>query len=202
MSLALALPRPSRILAAVGVAALLSVALALPALAHTGGEPHSHERDMTERVRIDWDGTATEDCRATGEGTILWTLTGSDAVLYAELHIDEPVFSVTVRDGGPYLWISPLYPLDEISADVDWVDGPLADGARLTATTCPEGGVAPAADGGTAPAAGDTTTTAAGAVTTAGDGTSDTAGLLLPVGGGVLAGGALGLLVGSRRRSA
>jgi hypothetical protein len=181
VSLALARPsaRQARLLAALaalGLAALLSLALALPALAHTGGEPHSHERSMDERVRIDWDGTATEDCRATGEGTILWTLTGSDAVLYAELHIDEPVESVTVREGGPYLWISPLYPLDEIEADVDWVDGPLADGARLTATTCAIGGAAASS--------------------------SDTAGLLVPVGGGVLAGGALGLLVGSRRRSA
>jgi len=172
MSLALALPRSARMLAALGLAALLSLSLALPALAHTGGEPHSHERDMSERILIEWDGTATEDCRATGEGTILWTLTGSDAVTYAELHIDEPAFSVTVRDGGPYIWISPLYPLDEISADVDWVDGPLADGAALTATTCSEGG------------------------------SDDAAGLLLPVGGGVLAGGVLGLLLGARRRSA
>jgi hypothetical protein len=162
----------SRLLAAVGLAALLSLALALPALAHAGGEPHSHERDMSERVMIEWDGTATEDCRAAGEGTILWTLTGSDAVLYAELHIDEPVESVTVRDGGPYLWVSPLYPLDEIEADVDWVDGPLAAGAALTATYCPDGGSGAAA------------------------------GMLLPVGGGVLAGGVLGLLVGARRRSA
>jgi hypothetical protein len=171
VSLSTSLLRP-RVLVTAGVAALLSLALALPALAHAGGEPHSHERDMSERILIEWDGTATEDCRAAGEGTILWTLTGSDAVTYAELHIDEPVFSVTVRDGGPYLWVSPLYPLDEISADVDWVDGPLADGAALTATTCSEGG------------------------------SGDAAGLLLPVGGGVLAGGALGLLLGSRRRSA
>ena len=173
------LDRPTsavRILAAAGLAALLTLVLALPALAHAGGEPHSHERGMDDRVRIDWDGTATEDCRATGEGTILWTLTGSDAVTYAELHIDEPVESVTVREGGPYLWISPLYPLDEIEADVDWVDGPLADGARLTATTCATGGAAASS--------------------------SDGADLLLPVGGGVLAGGALGLIVGSRRRSA
>ena len=177
----LAMPRPAHMLAALGVAALLSFSLVLPALAHAGGEPHSHERDMADRVRIDWDGTATEDCRATGEGTILWTLTGSDAVTYAELHIDEPAESVTVREGGPYLWISPLYPLDEIEADVDWVDGPLADGAALTATTCPIGGAA-----------------AAGAAASS----SDASGLLVPVGGGVLAGGALGLLVGSRRRSA
>ena len=167
------LPRTARLLAAIGLAALLSLALALPALAHAGGEPHSHERDMSERVKIDWDGTATEDCRATGEGTILWTLTGSGAVTYAELHIDEPVESVTVREGGPYIWISPLYPLDEIEADVDWVDGPLADGARLTATTCPEGG-----------AGGDGWLIGAAVV------------------GVALAGGALGLLVGTRRRSA
>lgn len=175
-----AIPRTARLLAALGVAALLSLALALPALAHGDhGHSHSHshglshERDPDNRVKIDWDGTATEDCRATGEGTILWTLTGSAAVTYAELHIDEPVFSVTVREGGPYLWISPLYPLDEIEADVDWVDGPLADGARLTATTCPEGG-----------AGGDGWLIGAAVV------------------GVALAGGALGLLVGSRRRKA
>jgi hypothetical protein len=162
----------------------IAAALLLPtgiAHAHADGGSHGHShgtddgRDPATRVKIEWDGTGTEDCRATGEGTILWTLTGSDAVIYAELHIDEPVFTVTVRDGGPYLWISPLYPLEEIAADVDWVDGPLEDGARLTATTCPEGGSAAAARSATD--------------------------LLLPVGGGVLVGGVLGLLVGSRRRS-
>ncbi len=158
-------------------AALLTL-LATPALAHAGDGDHSHggmtgfeDADFLDPVI--WDGTSSVDCRAAAEGTIVWTLTGSDGVEYAELHIDEPEATVTRKTGGPYVWISPLYPLDEIEADADRIVGVLADGARLEAVTCPEGGT-----GG------------------------DSAGLLLPVGGGVIAGAALGLLVGSRRRSA
>ena len=167
----------ARAAAATGLATLLLLAAAGPALAHAGEETHSHG-GMTgfgDAVFLDpmiWDGESSVDCRIAGEGTIVWTLTGSESVEYAELHIDEPVSSIVRRTGGPYVWVSPLYPLDEIEADVDRIVGALADDARFTAVTCPEGGVE-----------------------------DDAAGLLLPVGGGVLAGAALGLLVGSRRRS-
>ncbi len=167
-----------RLSAAALLAALLTFAIALPASAHAGDDGHSHghshgfeDADFLDPVI--WDGTSTVDCRAAAEGTIVWTLTGSAGVDYAELHIDEPEKTVTAKTGGPYVWISPLYPLDEIEADADRIVGVLADGARLDAVTCPEGGVA-----------------------------ESSAGLLLPVGGGVLAGGALGLLIGARRRRA
>jgi hypothetical protein len=174
MRVALPLPRVSAALAAAALA-LLVILGATPALAHAeGGDGHTHGFDDAEFLDpIVWDGTSTVDCRAAAEGTIVWTLTGSDGVEYAELHIDEPVASVTARTGGPYVWISPLYPLDEIEADVDRIVGVLADGARFEAVACPDGG----------------------------DGSGATA-LALPIGGGVVAGGILGLLVGSRRRSA
>jgi hypothetical protein len=155
-------------------AALLMALAAAPALAHGDGD-HSHSHGFEDADFLDpvlWDGTSSVDCRAAAEGTIVWTLTGSTGVEYAELHIDEPEATVTAKTGGPYVWISPLYPLDEIEADVDRIVGVLADDARVDAVTCPEGG-----DGGSA------------------------AGIALPVGGGVVAGAVLGLLVGSRRRS-
>jgi hypothetical protein len=165
-----------RTLIALAVALLLA-ALSTPALAH-GDADHSHggmtgfeDADFLDPVL--WDGTSSVDCRVAGEGTIVWTLTGSAGVEYAELHIDEPESSIVRRSGGPYVWISPLYPLDEIEADVDRIVGALADDARVDAVTCPEGG-----DGDSA------------------------AGIALPVGGGVVTGAVLGLLVGSRRRSA
>jgi hypothetical protein len=168
--------RPVRLILASGAALLIGV-LATPALAH-GDADHSHGgmtgfEDAEFLDPILWDGTSRVDCSAAAEGTIVWTLTGSAGVEYAELHIDEPESSIVRRTGGPYVWISPLYPLDEIEADVDRIVGVLADGARVDAVTCPEGGEG-----------------------------SDAAGLALPVGGGVVAGAALGLLVGSRRRSA
>ena len=170
----------ARIAAAAALAALLSLALALPASAHAGdgdhGHSHGHSHGFDDADFLDpviWDGTSSVDCRAAGEGTIVWTLTGSAGVEYAELHIDEPEATVTAKTGGPYVWISPLYPLDEIEADADRIVGTLADGARLEAVTCPEGG-----------AGGDGWLIGAAVV------------------GVALAGGALGLLVGSRRRSA
>jgi hypothetical protein len=170
----LAVNRPLRMIVALG-AALLLAALATPALAH-GDSDHSHSGGFEDADFLDpviWDGSSSVDCRAAGEGTIVWTLTGSDGVEYAELHIDEPEATVTGKTGGPYVWISPLYPLDEIEADVDRIVGVLDDGARVDAVTCPEGGDS-----------------------------NELAGLALPVGGGVIAGAVLGLLVGSRRRSA
>jgi hypothetical protein len=160
---------------ALGVALLLAL-LATPAHAHGDGD-HTHGgisgfEDADFLDPIIWDGSSSVDCRVAGEGTIVWLLTGSDGVEYAELHIDEPESTVTARTGGPYVWISPLYPLDAIEADVDRIVGVLADDARLDAVTCPEGGEGRAA------------------------------GLAVPVGGGIVVGGVLGLLVGSRRRSA
>lgn len=161
---------------AVTVAALLTIAVATPALAH-GDDSHGHAHDSDDADFLDpviWDGTSTVDCRAAAEGTIVWTLTGSADVEYAELHIDEPEATVAARTGGPYVWISPLYPLDEIEADVDRIVGALADGARVDAVTCPEGG----------------------------DELGGAADLALPIGGGIIAGAILGFLAGSRRRSA
>jgi len=153
-------------------AAALLLVLAGPALAHAGDDSHSHSDDDIDYADpIVWDGVSTVDCAATGEGTILWTLTGSDDVTYAELHIDEPVRSVTSRNAPPFIWVSPFYALDTIDADVDRIVGELAADAQLVVVHCPEGG---AADG---------------------------AGLALPVGGSLIVGALLGLLVGSRRRS-
>jgi hypothetical protein len=173
----------ARAAAAVALAALAVLAAGGPALAHSGEAEHSHggmtgfeDADFLDPIL--WDGTSSVDCRVAGEGTIVWTLTGSEGVEYAELHIDEPVSSIVRRTGGPYVWISPLYPLDEIEADVDRIVGVITDDAVLLAVTCPEGGAGASADS---------------------DG-EDGAGVLLPVSGGVLAGAALGLLVGSRRR--
>jgi hypothetical protein len=172
---------PSRLLAraaaVAALAALVLLAVSGPVLAGPSDGSHSHGglTGFEDAVFLDpiiWDGESSVDCRIAGEGTIVWTLTGSESVEYAELHIDEPVSSIVRRTGGPYVWVSPLYPLDEIEADVDRIVGALADDARFTAVTCPEGGVE-----------------------------DDAAGLLLPVGGGVIAGAALVLLVGSRRRS-
>jgi hypothetical protein len=191
-----AVPSPmfARAAAATALAALLLLSAAGPALAHAGEDTHSHGgmTGFEDAVFLDpiiWDGTSTIDCRIAGEGTIVWTLTGSEGVEYAELHIDEPESSIVRRTGGPYVWVSPLYPLDEIEADVDRIVGVLATDARFTAVTCPEGGVE---SGVATPAAAPS-----GPSIPVED---DTAGLLLPVGGGVLAGAALGLLVGSRRR--
>lgn len=172
---------PSRLLAraaaVAALAALVLLAVSGPVLAGPSDGSHSHGgmTGFEDAVFLDpiiWDGESSVDCRIAGEGTMVWTLTGSESVEYAELHIDEPESSIVRRTGGPYVWVSPLYALDRIEADVDRIVGALADDARFTAVTCPEGGVE-----------------------------DDAAGLLLPVGGGVLAGAALGLLVGSRRRS-
>lgn len=190
--------------AAIGAtaAAMLLVAAAGPAFAHAGEDSHTHGglTGFEDAVFLDpiiWDGESTVDCRIAGEDTIVWTLTGSADVEYAELHIDAPERSIVRRTGGPYVWISPLYPLDEIEADVDRIVGVLADDAAFTAVTCPEGGVEEAA---AEPTAAPSTTPSAPEAP-AGSSEDDTAGLLLPVGGGVLAGAVLGLLVGSRRRS-
>jgi len=163
------------VLAALALALGLVLAAALPALAHGGEAGHTHGMAFEGADFLDpivWDGVAQVDCSAAGQGTIVWTLTGSDGVEYAELHIDEPVSSVTARSGGPYVWISPLYALDEIEADVDRIVGELSDDARFTATLCPEGG------------------------------SSDNGTLLAGVGGGIAVGVVLGLLVGRRRTAA
>jgi len=160
------------------IAAGLLLATAVPTLAHTddghGADGHSHgpeDGDFADPVI--WDGSAQVDCTVAGEDTIVWTLTGSDGVEFAELHIDEPVRSVTSRNAAPYMWVSPLYALDEIEADADRILGDLSMNAALTATYCPAGGAGEAG----------TTTLVAG------------------VGGGAAVGAVLGLLVGRRRRA-
>ncbi len=124
---------------------LISTTLALgttAAVAHDDGHGHDHGEAYGDYAdAVIWDGQSTVDCRVTGEGTIRWELTGSDRVTHAELHIDEPVRSVTSRNAPPYVWVSDLYPLDQIEADADRITGDLADDAQLLATTCPEGGV-------------------------------------------------------------
>lgn len=190
---------PSRVLAlataTAALAAFVLLAAAGPVLADAGDDAHTHGglSGFEDAVFLDpfiWDGASSVDCRIAGEGTIVWTLTGSAGVEYAELHIDEPERTVTAKTGGPYVWISPLYALDGIDADVDRIVGTLDDDARFTAVTCPEGGDMTAVP-----------TPAAAPTEQAEPATDDTTGLLLPVGGGVLAGAALGLLVGSRRRT-
>jgi hypothetical protein len=170
LHVAIAPRRPVAILSALAVALGLVLAAATPALAHSGDVSHSHGGDDADFADpVVWDGVAARDCAAAGQGTIVWTLSGSDAVTFAELHIDEPVRSVTSRNAAPFVWVSPLYPLDEIEADADRITGELAATARLTAVYCPEGG------------------------------SSDAGTLAAGVGGGVAVGAALGLLVGRRR---
>ncbi len=88
---------------------------------------------------IIWDGTATEDCSVADPGTIVWELTEAEDAGYVELHIDEPEASVTSVDGPPHVWVTPLYPLEEIEADADNIHGELGEGAELLATYCPDG---------------------------------------------------------------
>lgn len=195
----------SRVLALVTATAALAASVLLaaagPVLAHAGEDAHTHGglSGFEDAVFLDpliWDGASSVDCRIAGEGTIVWTLTGSAGVEYAELHIDEPERTVTAKTGGPYVWISPLYALDGIEADVDRIVGTLDDDARFTAVTCPEGG-----DMTAVPTPATTPTESAEPAEPPEPATDGTTGLLLPVGGGVLAGAALGLVVGSRRRT-
>jgi hypothetical protein len=152
----------------------LVLATALPALAHGADDDHSHGMDDADFADpVIWDGTAQIDCAAAGQGTMVWTLTGSTGVEYAELHIDEPVRSVTSRNAPPYVWVSPLYALAEIEVDADRIVGDLAATARLDVVYCPEGGSS-----------------------------ADTGTLVAGVGGGAAAGAVLGLLIGRRRRGA
>lgn len=116
------------------------LALAAPAALAHDDDDHDHDDDVEYADPVIWDGTSTVDCRLTGEGTIRWELTGSDDVTVAELHIDQPVRSVTSRNAPPYVWISDLHPLDEMDADADRITGDLGADATLVATTCPAGG--------------------------------------------------------------
>jgi hypothetical protein len=172
----LRITRSAAAAAAVALALGLVLSTALPALADPGHDHgHSHgaeDGDFADPVI--WDGSARLDCTVAGEDTIVWTLTGSAGVEYAELHIDEPVRSVTSRNAAPYVWVSPLYALDEIGADADRILGELSANATLNAVYCPAGG---------AGSAGPST-------------------LITGVGGGVAVGAALGLLVGRRRSHA
>lgn len=112
---------------------LATAMLALLAAPVAADDDHGHDHADA----IVWDGSATQDCSVADPGTIVWELTEAEGAGYVELHIDEPEASVTSVDGPPHVWVSELYPLDEIEADADNIHGELGEGARLLATYCP-----------------------------------------------------------------
>lgn len=114
---------------------LLMFASAPAALAHAVHD-HSDDADTEYADPVLFDGEVINDCQVIGPDMTLWELTGSDAVTYAELHIDEPEPSVTSRTGAPYIFLTPRYDFALIEADVDRIVGDIAADARLTATVC------------------------------------------------------------------
>lgn len=114
---------------------LLVTGLLLVAVPAWADDDHGHDHADA----VVWDGNATEDCSVADPGTIRWELTEAENAGYVELHIDEPVASVTSVDGPPHVWVSELYPLEDIEADADNIHGELGEGAQLLATYCPEG---------------------------------------------------------------
>lgn len=123
---------------------LLTVALLFVGVPAGAAEDHGHDHADA----IVWDGSATEDCSVADPGTITWELTDAQNAGYVELHIDEPEASVTSVEGPPHVWVSDLYPLDEIEADADGIHGDVGEGAALLATYCP-GGTLPHTGGAT-----------------------------------------------------
>jgi len=124
---------------AVAVVALNTTA----AFAHTG---QAHDDDVDYADPVLFDGEIITDCSVVGTGMIVWELTGSADVTYAELHVDEPEASVIARTGAPYIWITPRYDIDLIEADADRIIGAIAADARLVATICDEAGTTDATD--------------------------------------------------------
>ena len=106
---------------------------------------HTHaddDKDYADPVLFDND--IVNDCSLIGPDMILWELTGSDGVTYAELHIDAPEASVTTRSFAPYLFVTPRYDFAVLEADVDRILGAITDDAQLIATICdPNGTGAP-----------------------------------------------------------
>ncbi|MEX2533523.1 MAG: hypothetical protein WD360_06125 [Nitriliruptoraceae bacterium] len=121
----------------IGVATL---AVALVALGTTAAFAHTsqtQERDVTDYADpVLFDGEVNTDCSVVGTDMILWELTGSNGVTYAELHVDQPEASVTTRTAAPYIWVTPRYAMDLIDADVDRIVGDIDPSARLIATIC------------------------------------------------------------------
>jgi len=120
------------VLTKITVLTLAMLVASAPAWAADG---HGHDHADA----IVWDGNAIEDCSVADPGTIRWELTEAEDAGYVELHIDEPEASVTSVDGPPHVWVSDLYPLDQIEADADAIHGDIGGGAQLIATYCPAG---------------------------------------------------------------
>ncbi|TVR31516.1 MAG: hypothetical protein EA388_13390 [Nitriliruptor sp.] len=95
------------------------------------------DHDHGHADAIIWDGNTTEDCSIADPGTIVGELTETEEAGYVELHIDEPEDSVTPVDDPPHVWVSELFPLEEIATDADNIHGDLGEGAALLATFCP-----------------------------------------------------------------
>lgn len=114
---------------------LLMFASSPAALAHAVHD-HSDDAAIEYADPVLFDGDVINDCQVVGADMILWELTGSDAVTYAELHIDEPEPSVTSRTAAPYIFLTPRYEFALIEADVDRIVGDIAADARVTATVC------------------------------------------------------------------
>lgn len=113
---------------------------ATAAFAHANAD-HDNDTDIVEdhmnyAEPVLFDGDVTTDCTVVGRDLILWELTGSDEVTYAELHIDEPEYSVTTRTATPYIWVTPRYDLDALDADADRIVGAISPDARLRVTIC------------------------------------------------------------------
>lgn len=112
----------------------LFVLSATPAFAHVNHTHADDDVDYADPVLFDDD--IITDCSVIGQDMILWELTGSSEVTYAELHIDEPEDSVTTRSAAPYIWVTLRYDLAAVDADADRIVGDIADDVRLTATIC------------------------------------------------------------------
>lgn len=117
-----------------------TIALGAVALTATTAFAHvdqTHEDDNVDYANpVLFDGEVITDCSVIGTDMILWELTGSQGVTYAELHIDQPEASVTTRTATPYLWVTPRYDVDVIDADADRIVGDIDPAARLIATIC------------------------------------------------------------------
>jgi len=125
----------NRIFCAASIAVSLLTLSATAAIAHTAdSDTHNDAQDYGEPVLFD--GTVITDCAVIGADMILWELTGSAQLTYAELHIDTPKPSVTARNAAPYIWVTPRYDFALIDADADRIVGDIDANAQLIATIC------------------------------------------------------------------